>query len=281
MCKRVASLKSGKAKSRHYPAVGRKVSSLLGHPSLPPRVTRNIGRPRGQSSDTTRERILDAAEQLFAANGYDGTSIRAVAAASNCQIQAVSYHFGQKDQLFDTVVRRRAAVMTDLRIRALASLRSEAKDAPIEVSRLIRAYVEPFIASANDGNEGWRNFAALMGRLANSRLGTEVIGRHYDSTARDYIEELARSLPHATERAVIESFMFMVASMLFICADTGRVERLSKTRTAEQSTHAVLERLVNFLVAGFKALADSDYKTRRGSTEERGKQAATRRDRTL
>lgn len=189
--------------------------------------------------------------------------MRDVAAASHCQLQAVSYHFGQKDQLFDTVVRRRAAVMTDLRVRALASMRLQTKGEPIDVPRLIRAYVEPFIASANDGDHGWRSYAALMGRLANSQLGTEVIARHYDATARSYIEEFSRSLPDATEHVIVEGFMFMVASMLSICAATGRKERLSKATVAEDSTEADLEMLVTFLAAGFNALAAARRSTRR------------------
>lgn len=248
-------MKPRKPTAAATPGNGGPVLDLPKRPALPARAGRRPGRPRGRSSTLTRERILDAAERLFAENGYDGTSIRDIASAGKCQMQTVSYHFGQKDRLFDSVVRRRAAVMTDLRVRALDSLRSQAGGCPIDVRRLVRAYVEPFIASAGDGDPGWRNFAALMGRLANSSLGTEVIGRHYDATARSYIEELSRSLPRAPEPAIVEGFMFMVASMLSICADTGRMEQLSAS-SADKSTEALLDSLVTFLAAGFHALAD-------------------------
>jgi AcrR family transcriptional regulator len=231
---------------RGMPAVSTAISILPRRPGLPGRTLRKTGPVREQSSNATREKILDAAEKLFAEKGYDGTSIRDVAAVVEYQIQAISYHFGPKEQLFNAVVQRRAAVMTELRVRALAAMQAEAKGAPIDIPRLIRAYVEPFIASAHDSSKGWRNYAPL---------GTEIIARHYDSTAREYMGEFLRSLPRAKERSVIEGFMFMVASMLFICADTGRIEALSKSSRAKESPSALLERLVKFIAAGFNALA--------------------------
>jgi AcrR family transcriptional regulator len=56
------------------------------------------GRPRGASD--TRERILVGARELFARNGFDKTSIRAVAAAADVDSALVHHYFGTKEQLF-------------------------------------------------------------------------------------------------------------------------------------------------------------------------------------
>ena len=81
------------------------------------------GRPPGRHPDETRERILDVAEKLFANNGYNGTSLRDVARGADLQTAAIGYHYPTKEGLFDTVIRRRAAVMTEWRQRALAEMR--------------------------------------------------------------------------------------------------------------------------------------------------------------
>ncbi|WP_282127428.1 TetR/AcrR family transcriptional regulator [Roseobacter litoralis] len=215
---------------------------------------RKPGRPKGGRSDQTRERILDAAEHLFADRGYDGTSIRDVAAKAGLQLHSIGYHFGPKESLFDTVVGRRAEIMTRLRSDALNASRQKAGAQTIPVCDLIRSYVGPFIKSASHGDEGWRNYAALMGRLANSSLGTEIIAKHYDDTARDYIAELKRSLSGADPEDVVEGFSAMVAAMLGICAATGRPERLSG-RAAPRTPESSFETLVRFHTAGFLALA--------------------------
>lgn len=233
---------------------------------------RKPGRPRGQRSEATQTRILDAAEQLFADRGYDGASIRDVAAAAGVQVHAVGYHFGPKETLFDTVVARRAALMTDLRQRALTELRDAAGEGPIEVAALVRAYVTPFIRSAGHGEPGWRNYAALMGRLANSPLGTEIIARHYDETARAYLGEFCNALPQAPRPQIVDGFLDMVAAMLAICARTGRAERLAG-RLAPPSTERSIETLVRFHTAGFLALDAGEIGSSAGTASGEGRPA--------
>jgi len=46
-----------------------------------------------------RDRILEEAERLFAAQGYDGTTIQQVAAAAGVRRPTLVYHFGSKDRL--------------------------------------------------------------------------------------------------------------------------------------------------------------------------------------
>ena len=54
----------------------------------------------GESRNTdTRERILDAAERLFMAHGYDGTSMRQITGDAGVNLAAVNYHFGSKEAL--------------------------------------------------------------------------------------------------------------------------------------------------------------------------------------
>jgi AcrR family transcriptional regulator len=212
------------------------------------------GRPPGRHPDETRERILNVAEGLFARNGYNGTSLREVASAAELQTAAIGYHYPSKEELFDTVVRRRAAVMSEWRQRALQQMRGRQGVAPIALDDLVRAYVQPFYESASHGDPGWRNYAALMGRLANSTLGTEVIARHYDATARQYLDEFKRALPRVPEASVIDGFTFMVASMLALCANTGRAQRLAGPGEVERPLTEPFSNLVMFLVSGFLAL---------------------------
>ena len=123
---------------------------------------------------------------------------------------------------------------------------------------IIRAYVRPFIESASHGDPGWRNYAALMGRLANSTLGTEVIARHYDITAQAYLDAFREALPNVAERNVVDGFTYMVAAMLALCADTGRAERLSRDHNTKHGVSEALTPLVGFLAAGFRALPKND-----------------------
>ena len=68
--------------------------SPLAH-SRPIRLTPTEG---GRGAET-RERLLDAAERIFAERGFEGASIRAVTQAAGASVSAANYHFGSKEAL--------------------------------------------------------------------------------------------------------------------------------------------------------------------------------------
>ena len=65
---------------------------------------------------STKERILGAAEELFAQHGFAGTSLRQVTSRADVNIAAVNYHFGSKENLVNEVFRRRMDDMTAARL---------------------------------------------------------------------------------------------------------------------------------------------------------------------
>ncbi len=216
---------------------------------------RRPGRPKGQTAEGTRDRILDCAEALFAEGGYDGTSIRNIAERADVKLAAIGYHFGRKENLFETVVRRRAAIMNGQRMRVLNEALTREPGKTIDLETLVHGYMAPFFTMARHGDVGWRNYATLMGRLANSPRGTDVISRHYDETARAYLAALNNALPNTSEHAIIEGFMAMVAAMLSICAGTGRAKRLMGNPPETATPDRIFDGLTRFLVGGFRALS--------------------------
>ena len=73
-----------------------------------------------------KERILDAAEQLFARHGFYGVSLRAITQAARVDVALVGYHFGGQRELVTAVFVRRAGVLNRERLEQLeASRRAE------------------------------------------------------------------------------------------------------------------------------------------------------------
>lgn len=67
----------------------------------------------GDSISHAPDRLLDAAERLFCERGFDGTSVRDLTRAADCNIAAVNYHFGNKENLYEQMFRRHLGQMFD------------------------------------------------------------------------------------------------------------------------------------------------------------------------
>ena len=68
---------------------------------------------------TTKDRLLDSAEQLFSKQGFSATSVRQISAAARVNLAAMNYHFGSKEQLISAVFARRLTPLNEERIGIL------------------------------------------------------------------------------------------------------------------------------------------------------------------
>lgn len=99
--------------------------------------------PPEQAAPDTRERLLDAAERLFAAHGFAGTSVRQITDAAGANLGAVNYHFRSKEDLYVEVFHRRAALLTTPVVEAAREAAAIARHTPADALRLIaRAMVQ-------------------------------------------------------------------------------------------------------------------------------------------
>lgn len=201
-----------------------------------------------------KTQILDAAEELFSINGFDGASIRDIAKRCNVQLALVGYYFGPKMQLFEAVIRRRSANLVESRLAELEKARAASKDQPIPIRKIVHAYVWPFFERVINGGPGWKNFAKLMAHTANTRRWQPIMGECYDGNSLVFTDEVKRTLPNCSELTVLSSFQFMIGAMLMVCAEAGRYEILPGGTKSTKDLESIYADLVPFISAGFRAV---------------------------
>jgi AcrR family transcriptional regulator len=79
-------------------------------------------------SDITRERVIKAAERLFAERGYDHTSIRAIVAKARVNQAAINYHFDGKDGLYREVLRSAFRALTEGQVSHAAEIKALSRE---------------------------------------------------------------------------------------------------------------------------------------------------------
>lgn len=101
--------------------------------------TRQMTRP----SEVTRERIIKAAERLFAEGGYDGTSIRAIVAKAKVNQAAINYHFEGKDGLYREVLRAAFRALTEHQLEHAEELKAMSREEAL--SQFVRRQLQPLL----------------------------------------------------------------------------------------------------------------------------------------
>jgi len=204
-------------------------------------------------ADGTRDRILRTAERLFAERGFNGVSVRELAAAAQVNIASIGYHFKSKEGLLSEVYRRHCEPMIEERLRGLEAssrLRGKAK-----VAAIIEAFIRPALAQveAEDGETFIRLRAVLSGE--NSELLEKLVAENFDQSSTAFIDELCACLPHLTRTDVCWRFHFLLGAIYYTAAGPHRITAFSNGRCDPSDTESVIEELVPFMTRAFVAPA--------------------------
>src|SRR3989442_710535 len=95
------------------------------------------------SSMDKKEQILEAAEELFAQKGFEGTSVRELGKKAGINIAMISYYFGSKEKLFEALVEHRSSFIRE-RLQLLS--RDEKRDPMSKIEMMIDFYVDRIVS---------------------------------------------------------------------------------------------------------------------------------------
>lgn len=211
--------------------------------------------PKGSGPADTKRRILDAAEALFAGQGVAATSLRAIIAAADVNSAAIHYHFGSKQALIEALFARRITPINEERLTRLDTLEQSGTLDPVS---LLRAFLEPMLASESPLAAESHNIRAALGRLLTEE--PESFRLLAEEHVREVKSRFARAVTHAspglcTEEAA-ERIEYAMGAMLHAMARATLSEHESPDPEAFQRR---MGRLIRFLAAGFAVPADPTY----------------------
>ena len=113
---------------------------------------------------STRDKVLDAAEILFAEKGFDGTSVRAITEKAGVNLAALNYHFGSKSGLIEALFKRRIDPINKRRLEMLREFEAEAGISPVSLEKILEAFLAPALRVSGRNTSG-SLFVRLMGRI--------------------------------------------------------------------------------------------------------------------
>jgi AcrR family transcriptional regulator len=201
---------------------------------------------------SVRARLIATGEQLFAERGWNGVSIRTIASAADVSLAALNYHFGLKENLLAEIFAARARPIAEERMRLLALV--EATPAPT-LEAVLDAFLRPALTAGTDSQFGGRVFARLRARLATEpeAFSRRILSDAFDDSSRRCIAALQRVLPDLPGEELNWRFHFLMGTMVYTMADSGRIQALTGGACDPGDVESALRHLVPFLAAGFRA----------------------------
>jgi AcrR family transcriptional regulator len=213
---------------------------------------------RGHRKDIAREasieRILDAAEQLFAEYGYHGVTMKDIARKIGVSPTLLHYHFNGKESVFEAVWARKAPISARKRLAAMQHYAQTAGDA-VTVEGALRIWIDTDLDLQIEQTDYWSAFGRIAARANGAgEWGSEKMALYWDPVALMLVEVLKKAMPGTSEERIFWGFHFTSGALTHMLARTGRLDRLSGGLCSSDDFLSIKEHMVDFMAAGFKAI---------------------------
>jgi AcrR family transcriptional regulator len=236
------------------PSVSRLVPKVPGVPGVPGASRRQ------QYSASTKRALVDVAEELFTESGYAATSLDAIVAGARVTKGALYHHFSGKQALFEAVFER---VENDA-ARAIQKALKGHRDPWEKATAGLRAFLEVVQEP---------RYRRIVIQEGPSVLGYERFREQEERSTFANVLEIVRSVLAAGSWELDEDLQQTFAR-IFFGAMSSAGESVSGAEDPEQAA-ANVETAIGFILAGFRALAESGVELPSGEVLETSTSSGT------
>ncbi len=200
-------------------------------------------------SGETKERLLRAAETLFAREGIHRVRVREIhELAGQRNASALHYHFSSRDGLVDAILADHQASIDDEIARRLDELETRGR---VSIRDVVGAVVEALgrKLDSQSGRDFLRIVPQIWDRLSASiREGSATPTTRLTRRVLSLLDGLMEPLPRAVRRERLVSYVVMMTAIL-----AERAHHVESARASELDTDAFVANLIDMIVAALTA----------------------------
>lgn len=203
--------------------------------------------------NSTKEKILDVAEALFAEHGFKDTSLRTITSKAGVNLASVNYHFGDKKTLVRAVLNRYLEAFMPAVQDALINLNLNDS---YEMSEVFESLRSP-LRNLNDVRpNGTSRFMLLIGRGYTDVQGhlRWFITTRYQDTLSLFTESVMKANPKLTQEELFWRLHFTLGTCVFTMASSQALLEIAENDYGKaMDAKSVVDQLIPFLAAGVAA----------------------------
>ena len=203
---------------------------------------------------STKNKILDAAESLFADKGFNGTSLREITSLAEVNLAAVNYHFGSKKELIKAVMSRYMNELSpNLQASLLVICQQETKPSLNEV---FSAFIDPLLSLNVFRENGTSNFLQLLGRGYTDSQGflRWFLTTQYPEVITNFVTAVQRAYPELSAEGIFWRLHFTMGTVIFTMSSSDALMDIAKSDFEQNVDIAdVIRKVIPFVAAGVGA----------------------------
>lgn len=199
--------------------------------------------------NSARVRLLDAAEQEFAAHGFHGASLRAITRRAGVNVAAAHYYYGSKEALLRATLARIVEPVNERRLALLDA--ALAAGGPPSVESILDAFLRPDLEMMAELGDRGAIIARFSGRSYTepdeivSRMLTELFADLGDR----FVSALQLSLPDLSREEALWRLRCVVAIITYLLTTAGTPRSMFDGVDVEGATR----RFIGFLAPAMRS----------------------------
>ncbi|EGQ7787386.1 TetR/AcrR family transcriptional regulator [Vibrio cholerae] len=202
---------------------------------------------------STKEKILDVAEGLFAEYGFNDTSLRTITSKAGVNLASVNYHFGDKKTLVRAVLNRYLEAFMPEMKQSLERLNERDDYDMTEVFEALRA---PLRSLSELRPNGTSRFMLLIGRGYTDVQGhlRWFITNRYNDVLTLFTDSVLKANPNLTRETLFWRLHFTLGTCVFTMASSQALAEIAENDFGSKvDPKSVVDQLIPYLAAGVAA----------------------------
>lgn len=202
---------------------------------------------------STKNKILDAAESLFADKGFNGTSLREITSQAEVNLAAVNYHFGSKKELIKAVMSR---YMNELSPRLELALTEVCEQDSPSLIDVFSAFIDPLLSLNDFKNNGTSNFLQLLGRGYTDSQGflRWFLTTQYPGVIDNFVIAVQKAYPELSAEEMFWRLHFTMGTVVFTMSSSDALIDIAKSDfERELQISDVIRNVIPYVAAGVGA----------------------------
>ncbi len=207
-----------------------------------------------KNGDNARQRLFDAAEKLFAEHGFDSVPVRDITSLANCNVAAINYHFGGKDNLYLEIMKSRMVTLRQIRINSIREVMSRPGTT---LEDLLRAFSWAFLNPLVDEESGGQLMKLMLREMLDPHLPTAMFFEEVIQPVMGVLmEALMKVCPGVERSRILLCIHSLIAQLLHTVHVTGMLAKLESGECEHPALEALVDHIVEFTAIAIRGIAD-------------------------